>query len=138
MAFENKLVAIVNKDISVGVAMNAVAHMSLGLGAQLGSKPLELVTYKDKDGNLYPSISCMPFIILRGKSNEIRKAIQKAQEEQEIQCSIFLNTMTEGTYQEQLDRTLITPEEQLIYYGAVLFGPWDTIHQITKRFSLYQ
>lgn len=138
MTFEHKLVAIVNKDIPVGVAMNAVAHMSLGLGTQLGSKPLELITYQDKGGNMYPPISRMPFIILRGKPNEIRKAVQKAQEEN-VRYSFFLNTMTaNGTYQEQLAHTLITPEEQLVYYGAVLFGPWDTIHQITKRFSLYQ
>jgi len=46
--------------------------------------------------------------------------------------------MTGGTYQEQLENTLKTPEEQLVYYGGVLFGPWDRVSQITKRFSLYK
>ena len=137
MSFENKLVALVNKDIDVGVAMNAVAHMAIGFGAQLNNDILRLNNYQDKDGNIYPNISQMPFMILRGKSNEIRKAVQSAKEEQ-MQYSVFTDTMTGGTYQEQLDNTLATPEEQLIYYGAILFGPWDAVSQITKRFSLYR
>ena len=49
MSFENKLVALVNKDIDVGVAMNAVAHMAIGLGAHLGKDILRLNDYQDKD-----------------------------------------------------------------------------------------
>lgn len=137
MSFENKLVAIVNKDIDVGVAMNAVAHMAIGFGTQHNKEVLRLNDYIDKDGNIYPNISQMPFMILRGKSNEVRKAVQAAKE-QTIQYSIFTNTMTGGTYQEQLDNTLATHEEHLIYYGAMMFGPWDVVSQITKKFSLYK
>ncbi len=137
MSFENKLVAIVNKDIETGVAMNAIAHMIIGLGAQLNNDLLKLNDYQDKDGNIYPNISQMPFIILRGKSGEIKKAVHSAREHQ-IKFGAFLNTMTGGTYQEQLDNTLETSEDQLIYYGAVLFGPWDVVSQITKKFSLYK
>ena len=137
MTFENKLVAMVNKDTEVGVAMNAIAHMTIGLGAQLNNDLLRLNDYRDKDGNIYPNISQIPFIILRGKSGEIRKAVNNAKE-QNVKFGVFTNTMTGGTYQEQLVNTLTTPEEQLIYYGAVLFGPWDIVSQITKKFSLYK
>lgn len=136
-SFENKLVALVNKEIETGVAMNAIAHMTIGLGTQLNNELLRLNDYKDKEGNVYPNISQMPFMILRGKSSEIRKAVTQAKEEKML-FSVFTDTMTGGTYQEQLDNTLQTPEEQLIYYGAVLFGPWDQVSQITKRFSLYK
>ncbi len=137
MLFENKLVALVNKDIDVGVAMNAVAHMTLGLGSALEKDLLRLDNYEDKEGNIYPNISQMPFMILRGKSNEIRKAVQNAKEQQ-MKFGVFLNTMTGGTYLEQMENLSQTSEEQLIYYGAVLFGPWDAVSQITKRFSLYK
>lgn len=137
MSFENKLVAIINKEIEMGVAMNAIAHMTVGLGAQLNSDLLKLNDYQDKDANIYPNISQMPFIILRGKSSEIRKAV-KSSKELGIKFGAFTDTMTGGTYQEQLDNTSKTPEENLVYYGAVLFGPWDQVSQVTKRFSLYK
>ncbi len=137
MSFENKLVAIVNKDVEIGVAMNAVAHMTLGLGAQFSTDELRLNDCLDKEGNIYPNISQMPFIILRGKSGEIRKAVQAAREAQ-IRFGVFTDTMTGGTYQEQLDRTKETPEEHLKYYSAVLYGPWDLVSQMTKKFSLYK
>lgn len=137
MSFDNKLVGIVNKDIDVGVAMNALAHMTIGLGGQLDADLLCLNDYKDQDGHIYPCISKMPFIILRGKSSEIRKAVHGAREHQ-IKHGIFTNTMTGGTYVEQLENTSETPEENLTYYGAVLFGPWETVSLLTKRFSLYK
>lgn len=137
MSFEHKLVAIVNKDIEVGVAMNAIAHMTLGLGAQIDKPLLRLNNYIDGENNVYPNISQIPFIILRAKSGEIRKVVQSAKAEN-IQFGIFTNTMTGGGYQEQLDNTRMTPEADLIYYGAVLFGAWDTVTQITKKLSLYR
>lgn len=137
MTFENKLVAIINKEIETGVAMNAVAHMVLGLGNKIDSQTLRLDTYQDKDGNQYPNISQMPFIILRGKSSEIKKAINAAKESN-VLFGAFTNTMTGGTYLEQLENTSQTTEEGLVFYGAVMFGDWETVSLITKKFSLYR
>lgn len=137
MTFENKLVALVNKEIEIGVAMNAIAHMTLGLGSSISQEMLRLDNYQDKDGNIYPNISQMPFIVLRGTSNEIRKAVNAAKEHN-LKFGAFINTMTGGGYQEQLNNTLQKSEQELIYYGAVLFGPWETVSLITKKFSLYK
>lgn len=136
--FKNKLVAVVNKQIETGVLMNAVAHMCLGFGAHMGSADLHLTDYKNADGFVYPNISKMPFIILREKnSNKIGNLLMKAKEAG-IQYSVFTNTMTEGTWEDQIARTLVTKSEEIIFYGIVLFGPHEIVTEMTKKLSLYR
>lgn len=135
--FENKLVAVINKSCEPGVAMNALAHMSFGLGQVVEKEKALLCDYLDATGTSHPSISSIPFIILSANSTKIQAAIKSAKENQ-VTCVNFTNTMTGGTYLEQLENTKKTKEEDLIYYGAVFFGPWEKVTEITKKFSLWK
>ena len=136
--FQNKLVAVVNKQIDMGVAMNALAHMCLGFGAHMGAEELHLMDYENADGFIYPNISKMPFIILREKnSNKIGNLLMKAKEAG-VQYSVFTNTMTEGTWEEQKARTLATKPEEIIFYGIVLYGPKEIVTEMTKKLSLWR
>ena len=136
--FQNKLVAVVNKQIEMGVAMNALAYMCLGFGAHMGPSDLHLMDYENADGFIYPNISKMPFIILREKnSNKIGSLLLKAKEAG-IQYSVFTNTMTEGTWEDQKARTLATKPEEIIFYGIVLFGPKEIVTEMTKKLSLWR
>lgn len=137
ISFENKLVAVMNKSIEPGKIMNALAHMCIGFGAALGKDALRLSQYVDKDNSVHPDISEMPFIILRENSNKIRQLRQTAIENS-VLFSDFTDTMTVGTYIEQLEKTKQTSEAELVYYGIVLFGPWDKITEMTKKFSLWK
>lgn len=135
MTFKNKLVIIVNKNLEPGVAMNAVAHASLAAGAVVGSQELHVNFYVDASGNKWP-MSDMPYIVLRGKSGEIKKAVLAAKEKNVMQIA-FIGTMTGGTHTEQKERTLKVNEENHEYFAAVIFGEYDDVHQITRKFSLY-
>src|ERR1700730_5050260 len=115
----NKLVAVMNEKIDHGIIMNALAHMCIGFGAAIGKELLRLTDYKDADGGSHPNISEMPFIILKSTSNKLR-ALRKWAIEMNIQFVDFTNTMTEGTYLDQIERTKNTKEEELIYYGIAL------------------
>jgi hypothetical protein len=137
LMFENKLVAVINKSCESGVGMNVLAHMSFGLGQIVEQNKALLCDYIDKDGVSHPAISSMPFIVLSANSNKIRNAIQGAKE-QNILCVNFTDTMTGGTYLEQLENTKNRAEEDLQYYGAVFFGPWDAVTELTKKFSLWR
>ncbi len=135
--FTNKLVAVMNEKIEPGVIMNALAHMSIGFGSDIGKEPLRLTNYIDADGGSHPNISEMPFMILKANSNKIR-ALRALAQGAGIQCVDFTDTMTTGTYLEQLERTKQVKEADLIYYGIVLFGNWDKVSELTRKFSLWK
>jgi len=135
--FKKKLVAVMNEKIESGVIMNALAHMCIGFGSTIGEEPLHLTDYVDADGGSHPYISEMPFMILEANSNKIR-TLRQAARQMGIQCIDFTSTMTGGTYTEQLERTKQTHEADLVYYGIVLFGDWDQVSELTRKFSLYK
>lgn len=135
--FTHKLVAVMNEKIEPGIIMNALAHMCIGFGSEIGKEPLRLTDYIDADGGSHPSISEMPFMILKANSNKIR-TLRLAAREAGIQCVDFTDTMTVGTYLEQIERTKNTKEADLIYYGIVLFGDWEKVSELTRKFSLWK
>lgn len=135
--FANKLVAVMNEKIEPGVIMNALAHMCIGLGSDIGKGPLRLTHYSDADGGNHPNISEMPFMILKANSNKLR-ALRLAAHQAGIQYVDFTDTMTIGTYIEQIERTKETKEADLIYYGVVLFGDWEKVSELTRKFSLWK
>ncbi|HAT1129894.1 TPA: DUF2000 domain-containing protein [Legionella pneumophila] len=135
--FKNKLVAVLNKRIEPGKVMNALAHMCIGLGAVIGEKELRLTNYRDADGGSHPYISEIPFIILCENSNKIRTLRQNALAKN-VLFNDFTDTMTVGTYQEQIERTAQVNDSDLIYYGIVLFGDWDVVTELTRKCSLWR
>ena len=124
-----------NEKIELGIIMNALAHMSIGFGSEIGKELLRLTNYRDADGGNHSLISEMPFMILKTNSNKIR-ALRQAAIEAGIRYVDFTDTMTVGTYMEQLEKTSNTKEADLIYYGIILFGDWDKVSEMTKKFSL--
>ena len=135
--YENKLVAVMNKSAEPGTIMNALAHLSLGFGAQLGPDELQLIDYETANGETYPAISRLPYIILRANSNKIRKLYEEAKA-RGIRFSLFTDTMTVGTWEDQIARTKVATPDTITYYGIALCGPWDEVTELTKKFSLWR
>ena len=134
---EKRLVAVMNKSLEPGIAMNALAHMCIGFGAYLGADNLLLMDYHDKDGGIHPHISKMPFIILRAGANKLRTLRMNALE-QDIDFVDFTDPMTIGTWEEQAAKSKETPEADLTYYGVVLCGDFEKVSALTKKFSLWK
>ena len=136
----HKFVAIVNKNLDAGVALNALAHATAGLVASASNElqeKMSFINFPDKSGNDHKSISALSLIVLRGTSNEIKKARNKYVEGN-IHFVDFLETMTGDTYKEQLIKTANTEYEDLNFYGIIAFGEKEILDPITKRLYLWR
>jgi hypothetical protein len=137
----HKFVAVLNKKAEVGKIVNALAHMSIGLGASASLEEKELmgfIDYIDKDNNHHNNLSKNSYVILRAdNSNQIRIA-RKAAIEKGIRVVDFTSTMQEGTYLDQIARTKEVPEIELEYYGICMFGPISEISELTRKFQLWK
>jgi hypothetical protein len=135
----NKFVAVLNKKISVGSLMNALAHMSAGLSASYSNIPeMRFDSYFDMDGGNHKSISDHPFIILSADNSNQLRTLRSALFESKIHFNDFTSTMTVGSYVEQKERTKATSEFELEYWGVSAFGPKDKLNELTRKFSLWK
>lgn len=136
----HKFVAILNKKVEVGKILNVLGHITVSLVTGIPEEEREtlgIVDYMDKDGNSHKA-SKNSFVILQADNgNQIRNARNLAKE-MNIQYVDFTNTMQEGTFLEQLERTVQTPESELDYYGLLLFGEIEKVNEVTRKFSLWR
>lgn len=134
-----QFICVINKKVPTGRALNALGHMTAGLVAmQEDLTPLRFQTYLDNDGTKHPSISDNPFIVLRADNGNKIRTLRNSLIEKGIKFTDFTDTMIEGTYAEQHDRTAQTLEVELEYYGICFFMNSADSRELTKKFSLYQ
>lgn len=136
--YPKKLVAVLNERTKGGLAMNALAQMSVGLGASVENKnELRLIDYVDADGNSHPNISELPFIILKAGSSQLRE-LRKELIRRNVHFVDFPDFISAiGTF-ENPEKSRQFKEEDIEYYGIAMFGDWDTVTELTKRFSLWR
>jgi len=138
MSTTHKLVAVLNKKIEPGKAMNALAHMTAGLvGTYANVNEMDIINYKDKDGGTHMA-SKNPFIILSAKNSNKLRNFRKELIDKGIHFASFTEAMTVGTWEEQVEKSKNTPEEELEYYGVCAFGRAVDLAPLTSKFSLWQ
>jgi len=136
----HKFVAVLNKKADIGKVMNVLAHLCVSLVVNATDeqiKEMGIVNYDDKDGNSHKA-SKNSFVILKADNgNQIRNARNSAQEKNLLIVD-FTNTMQEGTYLEQVERTKQMSESELEYYGIVIFGEIEKVNEVTRKFQLWK
>ncbi len=136
--FKSKLVAVLNGKVEAGKIMNTLAHMSLGFGGSIDKERLKLMNYKDADGNDHENISGRPFIILKADNSNKIRTLRNAAIQHNLKFVDFTNTMTEGTYEDQIKRSSETKEADLEYWGIIVFGDEAIGSELTRKFSLWK
>lgn len=134
-----RFIAVLNKKIEIGRLMNALGHMTAGLSGGSGkAQEMCFLQYQDKDGGIHPNISHFPFIVLKADNSNKIRTVRNECITRNIPFTDFTSTMTVGTSQQQQNATKETPEEQLEYYGIVMFGGTEHLRKFTGKFSLFQ
>lgn len=135
---QKRFIAILSKKMELGRTLNVLGHLSIGLSSQLECSESQYVDYEDMDGNVHPSLSHYPFIVLKAdNSNKLRKVREEAIS-RKIKFTDFTSSMIEGGSVEQQQRTKETRELDLEYLGVCIFGDTETLREFTKKFSLYK
>lgn len=133
-----KFIAVLNKKVEPGRVMNALGHMAAGLaGASGKAKEMCFLQYVDNNGGVHSSISHYPFIVLKADNSNKIRTVRNECFARGIPFTDFTSTMTVGTSQEQMDATRSTAEEELEYWGIVMFGGTEELREFTGKFSLY-
>ncbi|MBW3014785.1 DUF2000 domain-containing protein [Candidatus Woesearchaeota archaeon] len=136
--YKKKIVAVMNGKIEIGAVMNALAHMSIGLGASIENKEdLRLVDYKDGDEVSHPNLSELPFIICKAKGSSIKDLRQKLIERKVnfVDFPDFVNLI--GTFDDS-NKSQEFKEKDINYYGLVIFDDWDVVNELTKKYTLWK
>lgn len=134
--FPNRVVAVLNKKLEPGRALNVLGHLSLAMGGINETEHLHLIDYYDKDENLYPNISKMPFVVLKEKPSKL-VTLKNLAAENNIQHLVFTDAMIVGTWQEQIAHSKTKTADELTIYGVLLFGDAEKITELTRKFSLW-
>ncbi|HCR81607.1 MAG: hypothetical protein UX28_C0003G0161 [Candidatus Pacebacteria bacterium GW2011_GWA1_46_10] len=134
----HRFVCVLSKKIENGRALNALGHMAAGLVGLIGKNDdFRFRDYVDADGNAHKNISDNPFIVLSAKNSNKLRTLKEELIEKNIPFTDFINTMVEGTYFEQHQRTNKTKEVDLEYFGICFFAEDYLAKQLTKKFSLF-
>jgi len=131
-------VVVLNKQVEVGRAINAAVHAVAGLvGTMPNPAQIDFLNYRDKTGELDAIIAHHPAIILRASdSKELLKAYRKAQS-LHLANNVFIETMTLGSSQEEMDILQDKTIEELDFWGVVIFGKTEEVRKVTKDFQLF-
>jgi len=133
------IVAVNGKVEDPDKLMNAIGHAMAGLsGVKVSSDDAQYIDYVDGDGNVHPSISHYPVIILKAKNSNQLAKIRDEASARDIPYTDFLSTMQIGTTQEQLEATKATSGDDIDFMAVCMFGDTETLRKFTGKLSLYK
>jgi lysyl-tRNA synthetase, class II len=133
-----RMVVILNTKIETGRLINAANHAVAGLvGTSRNPQQFNFLEYRDKTGELDAVIMHHPAIIMRASgSNELLKAYRKTMQ-LNLPSNVFIETMTLGSSQEEMEVLKEKAIDELDIWGLVLFGKTEDVKKITKDFQLF-
>jgi hypothetical protein len=133
-----KFVVVLNKTYQADQLLSALGHVTAGLSANSSQREtMNFVVYRDKDGGAYPNISAWPFIVLRGKSGELKR-LRSELLAANLDYACYLDTMISGGSDAQMAATTTKTGDELQILALATFGEGAKLDPLTKKFSLWR
>jgi len=138
LTLDKKFVAVLDKNLSIGIAFNTLAHLALIAGRNsenyLGKEKIT-----DASNITHLGFSKYPFIILKSDSQKIKNIVNSAKNDDKVLIIDFPEqAYTEYTDEELVEALSKTKNENLKYYGLALFGNKENIDKYTKNLELWK
>lgn len=135
---EKKFVIVLSSKLEIGEAFNVVGHLSISAGYyaenHMGRK--ELI---DGSGGKHIGISKYPVIITKVKPSKIKSYLERAKETEGIMTIDYPSNMYDTGHDDELAESLKgTMEENMEYWGFLIFGNRNLVDEITGKFSLWR
>ena len=136
---ENKIVAVLDKKLELGVALNVIGHLSVSLGAFSSEGMMGRSSILDGDGVSHIGIAKYPYIITKTRNTKLVKAIETARTVDGIFCADYPVQMLDTGHDDELTEALSdATKDSIEYLGAVFYGKTADIDRITGKFTLYR
>lgn len=133
-----KYVVVLSSKLDVGVAFNVVSHLSISAGFyscdHMGRENLI-----DASGIFHKGISKYPVIITKVKPSKLKQYIEKAKENKNLLTIDYPSVMYDTGHDDELAEALETlKNEEIEYYGFLVYGNKEDVDSITSKFSLWK
>ena len=135
---EKKFVIVLSSKLEIGEAFNVVGHLSISAGYyaedHMGRSELT-----DGSGGKHKGISKYPVIITKVKPSKISTYIEKAKGTEDLLVIDYPSNMFNTGHDDELAESLKgTTEENMEYWGFLIFGNKSLVDEITGKFSLWK
>lgn len=135
---DKKIVAILATNVEVSVALNVIGHLSIAIGKYSDAEIMGQKEIVDQSGIPHMGISKFPFIVTKVKPKTLRHAIEKARSCSNLLVADYPKEMLETCTDDELVSSIQGKhEEELEYFGAIIFGNTEEVNQITGKFQLW-
>ena len=136
--FEKKYVVVLSSKLDIGVAFNVASHLCISAG-YYSTNHMGREKLVDGSGILHQGISKYPVIITKVKPSKLKLYIEKAKENKKLLTIDYPSNMYETGHDDELAESLLkTQNENIDYFGFLIFGNKEDVDEITSKFTLWK
>ncbi len=136
---DKKIVAVVATNIDIPTTLNVIGHLAVSIGKYSDENIMGRPVLKDKSGIPHLGISQFPFIVTKVRQGKLKNAIDKAKENPNLLVADYPKDMLDTRTDDELSESIGSKEnDQLEYYGAIIYGNTKDVNEITGKFQLWK